>query len=163
MSSSNDSSVTVQCGASALSEPLNMAVSALKSLLTSTQNIETNVASMYEYVKEMSNAIVHIHDSHLHGKSHSAEDKYDVESGSYSLPMPMGWGDRLIAEYNNNMDHDSNGLIYGKDFMISSSDSSRPPILDSIDTILSSKGGWSGKTISWKAYLATLPSQVRSL
>lgn len=160
---SESSTVNVECGASALSEPLNMATTAMTALLTSTQNVEAAVQGLYEYVKEMSNAIVHIHDAHLHSTAHAAEDKYDVESGEYLLPPPMGWADRLLAEYNNNVDHDGNGLIYGKDFIIKSTDTSRPPILDSIDTILASKGGWKGKTITWKAYLATLPSQVRSI
>lgn len=70
--------------------------------------------------------------------------KVDTSAASINIPSPPA-ASLLVQEYYNNYDADGNGLIYGKDFYISTN---RPKILDNLPK--------RGVPMSWDSYLAGL-------
>lgn len=149
-------SVNVSCGAAGLSSSLESISGGFAALLQSSLNIEQSLKDMYEDIKETRDAVVHIHDAHMHGTNHAGEDRFDVGVGGALLPAPAGPSDRLISEFNNNMDYDDNGLIYGKDFIIDENDEDLPQTVRDMHV---SMARLPRITMSWQDYLDTIPSE----
>lgn len=111
---------------------------------------------IYEETKEIRHAVVHFHDSHSHETYHYAEERWSPPPGGALLPVYAGPVDRLVWEYNNSMDYDDNGLIFGRDFIIDPNDSSIPKALK---TIYYSLDKIPGTVMSWDDYLGTVPPE----
>lgn len=154
----NGSTVNVSVDTSGMQSSLDASLGAMTALATSVNSLTQYMKSIYEHTKVTRDCIVHLHDSHLHSIPHLCEDMFDVAPGSPWLYLPVSLAERLILEYNNNMDYDFNGIIFGKDFMISKTDKSMPPILAQMEFVI--KPAKSMKRLSWSAYLATLPKQM---
>lgn len=157
MSEDSGTTVNINCSAGELADSLNGSKDTLEKILTATQRIENALLYTYQVMADMADAVIHIHDAHLHFKSHSPQDGYDVGTGGFLMPPPRGLGDRLAQEFSNNTDLDLNGLIYGRDFIIDVDDVDAPPILLTVFEMIPRKQRLSTKKLSWKSYLATLP------
>jgi hypothetical protein len=150
----NSVNINVECGASKLIPYLTSNHATIQQLLCAAENIESTMAVVSNYINNLHDAVVHIHNSHLHTSSHRAEDGFDTTSGGRSVVGYQSLATTLIHEYHFNEDRDQNGLIYGYDFMIDEDDIKLPPIVLSLHNSFKRLP----KTImSWDSYRSTLP------
>ena len=150
------SETNIKIDTSGLVGPLNTAVGAMAGMTASINDIKTLLQHILEHTQETRDCVVHMHDSHLHAIDHTCEDRFDVESGSAVLKPTSTAADLILREFQNNIDYDGNGLIYGRDFMISRTDSDCPPQVRQLDALMSRYPN----SITWSAYLETLPDNA---
>ena len=66
------------------------------------------------------------------------------------------WVMRLVMELNLGTDEDGNGMIFGRDFGLAENANHVPPSLQPMVGLMVQQG-WTGRTLSWEQYLASLP------
>jgi len=118
--------------------------------------INTTLKSIKYDVDELIEVSLHIHDAHWHGKVHHSED-LNGESGRPFIPIPTDEVSFLLSEYNNKIDKDENGLVYGLDFIIDSKDPLCPQVLRHIENTLTIAKEVPKVKMKWKDYLKTVP------
>lgn len=155
---SDGTTVNISVDTGGLQESMDASLGAITALSESVKNLEQYMKNIYEHTKTTRDCIVHIHDSHLHSSPHLCEDMFDTPPGSPWLNVPPSLPERLIMEYNNNMDYDFNGLIFGHDFMISKDDPQKPPYLAQMEHVV--RPSKKMKRMTWASYLATLPKKM---
>lgn len=88
----------------------------------------------------------------------SIEEKIDDLRSQIDAQSNTGspWVFKLVMELNLGADEDGNGLIFGRDFGLAENANHVPPSLQPMVGLMRQQG-WSGRTLSWEQYLATLP------
>jgi len=137
-------------------------VADLQGLTTILNDTMLRVEDMCITIKDMMDSLIeiqdHVHSSHEHPKGHYAEQGVKVEYGTYFLAPRPDESAMLVNEYNNSLDKDDNGLIYGKDFIITDTDPKKPQILRGIELLMLNEGKELPETeMMWDDYLETLP------
>lgn len=150
--------VNISIDTSGISSSISSASGMLSLIGSSTASMSSSIDNLAESIKEMVDAVIHMHDAHFHFLGHASEQRWDVGQGGFILPPPTGFGDKLAGEFNNSVDLDLNGLIYGRDFIIDVDDPNCPPSVRNIFETVPRKKRMTLKKISWKSYLATLPT-----
>jgi hypothetical protein len=108
-------------------------------------------------LEELIEISLHIHDSHWHGVVHTAE-MLSGESGGAFIPIPSDEVSFLLSEFNNKLDKDDNGLVYGIDFLIDSQDPLCPQSLRYVEqTLIHEKKVLPTVLMNWDEYLKTVP------
>lgn len=116
-----------------------------------------NIEKTTNYLKELVDISSHLHDAHWHGVVH-ASDNIDIESGPPFVPIPSDEVSFLLSEFNNKLDKDDNGLVYGIDFLIDSKDPMCPQQLRYVEQIITSEDKELPNTLlNWEDYLKTAP------
>lgn len=149
--------ISVNIDTKSVEQPLTAALGALAAITSAVTEMKSLLESIHEYTHETRDCILHLHDAHFHNNRHLCEDRFDVECGSSVLKLGISPGELLNREFQNGIDYDNNGLIYGKDFMISMNDSNCPPIVRELDLLMDIFP----KEISWNSYIETLPEEYQ--
>lgn len=155
----SDERIQVNCTAERLLPQLSTLNTISNQFLNAASTLEEKFHQLYLSVLEINKVVTHIHDSHLHWKSHAGEDKYDVGIGAAFMPPVTGPIDRLVAEFNNMTDMDGNGLIYGYDFLIDLYDSKYNLVLKELEQTMHPNRIPHIKRLSWDLFLETLPGK----
>jgi hypothetical protein len=152
---------TIECKANELAQPIKILIGQLTGLLQVTLTLDEKIQTMADQFETVYKITKHIHDSHLHPFPHEAQDEYEVQMGGNVYPDFIGPADRLITEFNNSVDVDGNGLIYGVDFIINSDDQDKPCTLDDLEMAISQECLNRMAKLSWKEFLETLSQEMR--
>ena len=102
----------------------SMVENQLDTLIDWAETIDSDMTSTHDTIK-------HIHQLHLHTKSHFASDQPN-EMGPKTL-LNIQPPIILLQELTTKTDADGNGLVYGVDFIISKNDPNKPPILINVE------------------------------
>lgn len=148
---------SVQCSAVKLLSPIEGIRVMTVNMTNTLGRIETICTTIRDLMDNMLDVQEHIHDAHWHGSTHYAEQGINVEPGMVFIPPKIDESSVLNNEYQNKSDKDSNGLIYGYDFIISNSDPEKPISLRSIDEVMLQNGdSIPSVQMTWQDYLATV-------
>jgi len=104
----------------------------------------------------MMELISHIHDAHLHSKPHKCDELEGISGGPYFV-LPPDETSILMSEYNNLIDKDENGMVYGIDFIIDDTDESCPNVLREHQAHMSEDDKNGLTILSWDDYLQSCP------
>ena len=130
----------VSCSAGKLSNSVINIRENTSQIITALGRVEAVCISIRDTMENMLQAQEHIHYSHWHGKTHYAEDGVNVEDGMIFIPDTPDESSILVGEYQNRIDKDENGLIYGIDFIITNEDPEKPMSLRSVDDQMLNNG-----------------------
>ncbi len=145
----------VSCTAGKLISPVNGIYSTTNEILDVLLRIEQICIEIRDYTYQMLELHEHVHYSHWHGRTHYADEGVHVQDGTVFIPPFQDEASILIAEYQNHIDRDDNGLIYGYDFVISDNDPHKPMSLRSLDFIMENNGDpIPSSKMSWSSYIS---------
>jgi len=129
----------------------------LSKIESSMSNISKALDDIKVIFEDIFEIQLHIHDAHWHGALHNSS-VLSGESGGPFIPIPPDEVSFLLSEMNNKLDKDSNGIVFGIDFIINPQDPMCPQVLRNIEQILINDGQKIPSTkLSWFGYIATLP------
>jgi len=148
----------VHCRAHELKDPLLNINGRVGGIYDTLLRIESLCTLIKDGVDDMLDLQTHVHLSHLHGKTHYAEDGVNVEPGNVFIEPPANHDQVLLSEFMNHTDNDDNSLIYGTDFIITDEDINKPFTLTCVDIILSDNcRPFPIVRMTWQEYLDSLP------
>lgn len=104
--------------------------------------------SILEEIQDLDDYQMHVHDSHLHTVQHDVDDVPATKGPPNTIVPAAGI---LVQEFMGNEDLDSNGAIYGFDFMIDPTDTNKPATLPGLEQ----SPDWTTPVcvITWQQYL----------
>lgn len=146
----------LECSAPKVQNSLAAVLGAMTSVIDSLKNIEDYTKALSDDIQEITKVAKHYHDSHLHTYAHDGTDQYDVPMGKAILPTPNTPADKVMTEYNTNVDMDGNGLIYGKDFVFKTT-SEIPRVIQTVNDKLLRENTIKTK-MTFDAYLKSVPN-----
>lgn len=104
-------------------------------------------------IKVRMQVLKHYHQEHLHKTDHLCEDGFLMDCGTTGSSLVVLKAPILLAEFTGNEDLDSNGLIFGKDFVIDPTDPDIPPLLAKKQENIDCTGI---PVVTWEAYLGSV-------
>lgn len=149
-------SYNVQCSAVKLLSPLQGVMHATNTMSETLLRIESICTEIRDVMVNVLDLQEHLHDSHWHGITHFAEEGVNVENGHIFIPPIQDESSILIIEYQNKIDKDANGLIYGYDFIIDDDDPQKPMSLKMLEELMvANEDPIPSIKFKWQDYLQT--------
>lgn len=150
----DESEKKLTCKAGNIQTSINGIMGSMSSMIENVMLTRIATEKLVELTEDLKKILEHYHKSHLHPLTHEDGNNYDTESGAAFMSNPTTPAEKLIMEFNTNMDSDGNGLIFGKDFKLTGEDI--PKLVKQVNDTLDDKK--ISRKLSYSNYINTIPN-----